>query len=144
MRKKIDIIVHADGCAPQKFDQGDWVDLATATEMWIQPGSYMQIPLGVSMRLPDGYEAIVAPRSSTYSKYGIIMANGIGVIDNSYSGTNDVWHFPAINLTDERVFIPRGVRIAQFRIQKKQPRLFFNFVRKLNSKNRGGFGSTGR
>lgn len=144
MRKKIDIVVHADGCAPQKFKQGDWIDLATAKEMWIQPMAYALIPLGISMRLPDGYEAIVAPRSSTYNKYGIIMANGIGVIDNSYSGTNDIWQFPAINFTEERVFIPRGVRIAQFRIQKKQPELYFNYVKMLNAKDRGGFGSTGR
>lgn len=144
MKKKINIVVHADGCAPQKFKQGDWIDLSTAKEMWIQPGAYMQIPLGVSMQLPDGYEAIVAARSSTYSKYGIVMANGIGIIDNSYSGTNDIWQFPAINVTDERVFIPKGVRIAQFRIQKKQPGISFNFVRKLNPVDRGGFGSTGR
>lgn len=144
MFKNIKVVVHAEGCAPVKVDEGDWVDLKTASETWIAHGAYSLLSLGISMKLPKGYEAIVAPRSSTFSRYGIIMANGIGVIDNSYSGTNDVWKFPAINMTDERVFIPRGARIAQFRIQKKQPTLLFDFTDKLDSVDRGGFGSTGR
>lgn len=141
--KKIKIVVHADGCAPEKIEGGDWVDLKTAGESWIAPGAYSCLSLGISMMIPNGYEAILAPRSSTYLRYGIIMANGIGVIDNSYGGTNDIWHFPAINLSEERVFIPRGARIAQFRIQKKQPKLDFIPTDKLSKKDRGGFGSTG-
>ena len=144
MVKTIDTVIHADGCAPYKAETGDWVDLATAREVWINPGEFIKISLGISMRLPDGYEAIVASRSSTFQRYKIIMANGIGVIDNSYAGTHDIWQFPAINMCDERVYIPRGARIAQFRIQKKQPDLRFHFVDKLNEIDRGGFGSTGR
>ena len=93
------------------------------------------------MILPEGYEAHIAPRSSTFKNFGIISANSIGIIDNSYSGNNDEWHFPAIALRDTH--IKKGDRICQFRIVKNQPRLYFEQVSYLNDKSRGGIGSTG-
>lgn len=92
----------------------------------------------------------MAPRSSTFKNYGIVMTNSIGVIDNSYSGTNDIWQFPAFCLKVNTVmngkrgtFIYAGERICQFRIQKKMPEVEFEEVEALDERDRGGFGSTG-
>ena len=93
------------------------------------------------MELPDGYEAIVAPRSSTYKNFGIICANSIGVMDQSYCGDNDIWHFSAIALRDTH--INKYDRICQFRIQQKMPRILFKEVDKLDNPDRGGRGTTG-
>ena len=93
------------------------------------------------MQLPQGYEAHVVPRSSTYKNFGIIQTNHMGVIDNSYCGDNDQWHFPAYALRDTVINV--NERICQFRIVKKQPKINFKEVETLNNKDRGGIGSTG-
>lgn len=126
----------------QKISKGDWIDLRSAETVVIQAGHYHLIPLGVGMILPDGYEAHVLPRSSTPSKFGIIMANSMGVIDNSYSGDADEWKFPAVAIRD--TLIKKGDRIAQFRIVKNQPSIEFEIVDHLNEISRGGIGSTGK
>ena len=126
----------------QKIDVGDWVDLRSAETVELKAGDYHLIPLGVGMMLPDGYEAHVLPRSSTPSKFGIIMANSMGVIDNSYSGEFDEWKFPAVAIRD--TIIHKGDRIAQFRLVKNQPGIKFEIVDHLNEISRGGIGSTGK
>ena len=123
-------------------EKGDWIDLRAAKTTKLYQGEAALIPLGVSMKLPDGYEAVVIPRSSTFKKYGVIQTNGVGLIDNSYCGDNDVWHFPAYAIRD--TVIPKNERICQFRIQKKMDKLTFTTVDKLEGEDRGGFGSTGR
>ena len=67
-----------------KLNVGDWIDLRSSQDVFIKKGEYKMIPLGIAMELPEGYEALVAPRSSTFKKYGILMANSIGIIDESY------------------------------------------------------------
>lgn len=126
----------------QKISKGDWIDLYTADDVFMRDGEFRLIPLGVAMELPDGYEAIVAPRSSTFKNYRLIMANSLGIIDSSYCGDNDQWHFPAKALAD--IFIPKGSRIGQFRIQKIQPEFEFVEVDSLGNEDRGGIGSTGK
>ncbi len=126
----------------EKIGVGDWIDLRASETMILRSGEYALIPLGVGMILPDGYEAHVLPRSSTPSKSGIIMANSMGVIDNSYSGDADEWHFPAVAIRD--TVIIKGDRIAQFRIVKNQPVVEFEVVEHLNDISRGGIGSTGK
>lgn len=125
----------------RKIAVGDWIDLRASETVGISKGEYKLIPLGVAMKLPEGYEAHLAPRSSTFKKYGIIQANSLGVIDNKYSGTNDVWHFPAIAFED--TIIEKDERICQFRIVKTQPEFNIVEVEKLDDVDRGGFGSTG-
>lgn len=125
----------------EKIEQGGWVDLRVAEDVEMEAGEFRLLPLGVAMQLPEGYEAIVAPRSSTYKKWGIIQANSIGVIDFSYQGDSDQWLFPAIALVDTK--IPCNTRICQFRIQKEQPKLNFITVDHLDNPDRGGIGSTG-
>lgn len=126
----------------QKISKGDWIDLRCAERVELKAGEYKLLRLGVGMILPDGYEAHVLPRSSTPSKFGIILANSMGVIDNSYSGDADEWRFPAVAIRD--TVIEKGDRIAQFRIMKNQPQIIFEEVEHLNEVSRGGIGSTGK
>ena len=140
----IKIKYHADIEHIKKIEQGDWVDLRSAEDVELEFGQSKIISLGVSMELPDGYEAHVAPRSSTFKNFGIILVNGIGIIDNSYCGNDDIWKFPALCMKQEGTVIKKGDRICQFRIVKKQPEITFTEVEKLEGKNRGGIGSTGR
>lgn len=123
------------------LDNGDWIDLRAAETVEMSAGDFRLISLGVSMKLPEGYEAHLAPRSSTFKKWGITQVNSIGVIDNSYSGTNDIWMVPV--LAHRNTTIYEGDRICQFRIVKKQPEVKFTEVESLDSTDRGGFGSTG-
>lgn len=139
---KIKVKYFADIDPIVKLPQGSWIDLRCAEETQILEGKYAQIPLGVAMELPDGYEAVVAPRSSTFRKYGIILANSIGVIDPDYRGDNDQWHFLAYAVRN--TVIPKNERICQFRIQKRQPEVEFLTVDHLGNPDRGGIGSTGR
>ena len=127
---------------PKKIEGGDWIDLRAAESVDLSQGEFKLISLGISMKLPDGYEAHILPRSSTFMKWGIIQANSMGVIDNSYSGDNDIWKFPALAMRDTH--IEKGDRICQFRIMKKQEETDFCQVDLLEGPSRGGFGSTGK
>ncbi len=125
----------------ERFNVGDWIDLRAAEEVHLKAGEYKLIPLGVVMELPQGYEALVAPRSSTFKKCGIVMTNSIGVIDESYKGDGDEWHFPAYAVRD--TVIHKNERICQFRIMAHQPLIHLKEVETMGNKDRGGFGSTG-
>jgi dUTP pyrophosphatase len=125
----------------ERFNVGDWIDLRAAEEVHLKAGEYKLIPLGVVMELPQGYEALVAPRSSTFKKCGIVMTNSIGIIDESYKGDGDEWHFPAYAVRD--TVIHKNERICQFRIMAHQPLIHLKEVETMGNKDRGGFGSTG-
>ena len=125
----------------EKIEKGDWIDLQASEDFDLDAGDFVIIPLGIGMKLPEGYEAHVVPRSSTYKKWGIIQTNSMGVIDNSYSGENDEWKFPALAMRDTH--ISKNDRICQFRIVKKQPEIEIIEVEHLDNESRGGFGSTG-
>lgn len=172
MKQVIKVKVLTGGCEPTFNASGDWFDLRAAEDVEI-PAPYALalhkssserfrnvvaqkhlIPLGVAMQLPEGMEAIVAPRSSAYNKFNIIEANSIGIIDNSYNGPNDQWYLPVLSIGP--VSIEKGTRICQFRIQPSQRATFmqklkwllssgveFEFVEDLDNPNRSGFGSTG-
>lgn len=122
-------------------NKSDWIDLRAAETVEMKAGEFKLISLGVSMKLPEGYEAHVAPRSSTFKKWGIIQVNSMGIIDNSYCGDQDIWMCPVLAMRDTTIY--EGDRICQFRIMKKQPEIEFIEVEKLDDANRGGFGSTG-
>lgn len=141
--KRIKVKYFVSGLDPiQKISVGDWIDLRAGETVTLKKGDYYLIRLGVGMILPDGYEALVLPRSSTPYKFGIMVANSMGVIDNSYCGDADEWRFPAIAIRDTT--IKKGDRIAQFRIVENQPKLYFETVSNLKAKSRGGIGSTGK
>lgn len=141
-----------------KIEQGDWIDLYAAEDIILNETEFALISLGISMKLPEGYEAHIVPRSSTFKKWGIIQTNHKGIIDNTYCGENDVWMFPAyclkghyeskddceeVSIGDRYTKIKVGDRICQFRIMKKQPEVEFEEVEFMEDADRGGFGSTG-
>lgn len=138
----IKIKYHNDILPIDTFANGDWIDLRVAEDVEMEAGDFRLISLGVSMKLPDGYEAHIVPRSSTYKNWGIIQANHMGVVDNSYCGDDDIWKFPAIAVRDTTIF--KNERICQFRIVKKQPKIEFEEVDYLEDPNRGGFGTSGK
>ena len=121
--------------------KSDWIDLAAAETVTLKKGEFKLIHLGVAMELPEGYEAHIAPRSSTFKNFKILETNSVGVVDRSYCGPNDWWKM-AVYATEDTT-INKGDRIAQFRIIENQPKL--NFVEsELTGQDRGGFGSTGK
>ncbi|MCI9373950.1 MAG: dUTP diphosphatase [Lachnospiraceae bacterium] len=132
---KIDKLTYIDG-------KSDWIDLRAAEEVALKKGEFKLIPLGVAMELPEGYEAHVVPRSSTFKNFGIIQTNHQGVIDCSYCGDNDQWFMPAYAVRDTQIHI--NDRICQFRIMENQPKLSFEQVQSLDNADRGGHGSTGK
>lgn len=125
----------------KQISSGDWIDLRAAEEMKFKAFEFNLIPLGVAMQLPQGYEAHIAPRSSTYRNFGIIQVNSVGVVDSSYNGPTDEWMMPALAIRD--TVIHKGDRICQFRIMRNQPSLKFEESDLSNNDSRGGFGSTG-
>lgn len=174
MKLKIKVKVLTQGCMPKIIKGGEWIDLKAATDMVLpapQSGTLKRdnkteegyrdvtmevnyIPLGVAMKLPEGFEAILAPRSSTPSKFKLMIPNSFGVIDNSYSGNNDEWKL--VCTTMKKATIHRGDRVCQFRIQPSQKAtvwqklkwIFSNGIElvevdNLEGPDRGGFGSTG-
>lgn len=135
---KIDKLEYIDG-------KSDWIDLRSAEHYVLKKGEFKLINLGVSMCLPDGYEAVVVPRSSTFKNFGVIQTNHLGVIDESYGkfSSDDVWYWPALAMRDTEINV--NDRICQFRIQKHQPTIEFVEVEPhSDGKVRGGFGSTGK
>ncbi|MBC8533808.1 dUTP diphosphatase [Yeguia hominis] len=126
----------------EKRENGDWIDLRAAETATLKAGESRLISLGVSIRLPEGYEAHVAPRSSTFRTWGILQTNSVGVVDESYCGDDDIWKFPVLAVRD--TVIHENDRICQFRILKKMPHFSIEEVSTLGGKNRGGFGSTGK
>ena len=139
---QVKIKYHGDVKPIEILDNGDWIDLRAAEDVNMWAGEFRLISLGVSMKLPEGYEAHVVPRSSTYRHWGIIQTNHMGVIDNSYCGDNDIWMFPALAIRDTTIY--KNERICQFRIMKKQPKIDFMTVDHLEDVDRGGFGTSGK
>ena len=125
-----------------KTSVGDWIDLRAAEDVTLKAGEYKMFPLGVAMELPEGYEALIAPRSSTFKKYGVLLANSIGIVDEAFKGDNDEWQFLAYATRD--TFIPKHERVCQFRIIEHQPEINLVEVETLGNADRGGIGSTGR
>lgn len=125
----------------KKIDKGDWIDLRAAEKVELKQGEFAMISLGISVKMPDGWEAYIAPRSSTFKTWGIIQTNSIGIVDNSYSGNNDIWKMPVYATRDTVINV--NDRICQFRIMPKMPTFDIEIVTNLEGPDRGGFGSTG-
>ena len=142
--EEIKIKYFVDGIDPLCYVAGksDWIDLHAAEDVTLKAGEFRLIPLGVAIALPEGYEAHIVPRSSTFKNYGILQTNSMGVVDCSYCGDNDQWRMPVYATRD--VTIEKNARICQFRIMQNQPPLRFTRVERLDGPDRGGFGSTGK
>lgn len=138
----IQIMYHTPGLihAVQK-DGSDWIDLRAAEDVTMTAGEFRLISLGISVKLPPGYEIVIVPRSSTFKNFKIIQPNSPGIIDNSYCGDLDIIKYPAYAMEDTQIF--KNDRICQFRVQQNQPKINFIEVDHLGVESRGGFGSTG-
>lgn len=141
--EEIKVKYFVEGLDPLCYVAGksDWIDLHLAEDVTLHAGEFRLLPLGVAMALPEGYEAHIVPRSSTFKNYGILQTNSMGVVDYSYRGDGDQWRMPVYATRD--VSIPKNARICQFRIMRHQPPLHFTVVEHLDGADRGGFGSTG-
>ena len=132
--KEIEKLRYIDGVS-------DWIDLRSAEDVSLKAGESRLIRLGIAVELPEGYEAHIVPRSSTYKNFGILQTNHFGVVDHSYCGDEDEWKYPVLAMRDTEIHV--NDRICQFRIMKNQPKLVFTEVEHLTGASRGGFGTTG-
>lgn len=149
--KEIKIKYHSDIERLEKLSVGDWIDLRVAEDTFIPVNTYKLVSLGVSMWLPEGYEAHIVPRSSTFKNFGVIQCNHMGIIDSSYNGSYDIWKFPAYCIEPKTTMngiagtlLHKNDRICQFRIIKNQEKIKFIECNELNDTDRGGIGSTGK
>lgn len=139
---EVKVKYHADGIEPiSSAHTGEWVDLRCAEDVELKKGDFKLINLGVSIAVPEGFEAILAPRSSTFKRYGILQTNGIGVVDFLFRGNEDILKMPVYATRD--TFIHKNDRICQFRIQRCQPSFDIVEIDNMEDESRGGLGSTG-
>ena len=122
--------------------KSDWIDLRAFERVELKAGDFALIPLGIAIQLPEGYEAHLLPRSSTFKNYGLLQTNSMGIVDCSYCGPDDMWRMPVYATRD--TVIEKNDRIAQFRIMENQPHIDFVEDSLEGNTTRGGFGSTGR
>jgi dUTP pyrophosphatase len=117
-------------------------DLAASHDIVVQPGQIALVRTGLVIEVPAGYFLGIFARSSTPLKRGLLVANGVGVIDPDYSGPNDEVMVQVLNFTAADVRIQRGERLAQG-IVLPAPRVTWEEVDSIRSVTRGGFGATG-
>jgi len=129
-----------EGTIEQK-EGSAWIDLRAAETVEMKAGEHRIISLGISVLLPDGMEAWLAPRSSTYKNFGILITNSPGVIEREYCGEDDVWGVSALAMRD--TVIHEGDRICHFRVMNQMGDVDLIAVDKMSDQSRGGFGSTG-
>jgi dUTP diphosphatase len=118
-------------------------DVAASEDLTIAPGEVRLVPTGLVIEVPAGMFLGIFARSSTPLKRGLMVANGVGVVDSDYCGPTDEVKVPVLNFTNTPVIIATGDRIAQG-ILLPSPRITWEEVGEIRSTSRGGFGSTGK
>ena len=143
-----------DAVRLKKISKGNWIDVYANKDVFVKHNNRAMIPLGFALELPNGWEAHLAPRSSTFKSWGIIQTNSVGVVDDTYIGDNDQWHMPVYCLDPKETkvidgievrgtLIKKGDKIGQFRIMEVMPEINFVEVECFGNADRGGFGTTG-
>ena len=117
-------------------------DLAAAADIEIPPRGIRLVGTGLVIGVPSGYFLGIFARSSTPLKRGLMVANGVGIIDSDYCGPEDEIKIQVLNITDAPVKVSRGDRLAQG-IVLPAPRIEWDEVESVSAESRGGFGSTG-
>ena len=117
-------------------------DLAAGADVVVAPGAIVLIPTGLVVEVPEGHFLGIFARSSTPLKKGLIVANGVGVLDSDYCGPTDELKIQVMNVTDSPVSVGRGDRIAQG-IVLPYVRVEIEDGDGATAPSRGGFGSTG-
>jgi dUTP pyrophosphatase len=123
-------------------DRAAAFDFSAADAVTIEPGGVALVPTGLVIEVPDGMFLGIFARSSTPLKRGLMVANGVGVIDPDYCGPADEVKIAVVNFTDAAVTVQRGDRIAQG-IFLPAPRVTWDEADRLRDDSRGGFGATG-
>jgi dUTP pyrophosphatase len=118
-------------------------DLAASADTVVPPHGIALVPTGLVVRVPEGHFLAILARSSTPLKRGLIVANGMGVVDSDYCGPTDEVKIQVLNITDAPVHVAAGDRIAQGMVLAA-PRVTFIEATTADGPSRGGFGSTGR
>jgi dUTP pyrophosphatase len=118
-------------------------DLYARETVSIKPWTPTIIPANVIIEVPKGYFLMLASRSSTPIKKHLMVANGIGVIDEDYHGDTDEIGVQVLNFSQAEVIVERGERIAQALLVQIAKVVEFEIVDSIKKKSRGGFGSTG-
>jgi len=139
----IKVKYHADIDPLQQITIGDAIDVRAAEDVDLKVFESKKVSLGFSCELPDNYMAILSARSSLFKNHGVMLTNGIGIIDNTYSGNNDIWCMELVALRTD-VHIKKNERIGQFILKERMPKITFEPVDDLGNKDRGGYGSSGR
>ena len=139
----INVKYHADIDPLQQIKVGDAIDVRAAEDVDLNFMESKRISLGFSCKLPDRYLAVLSARSSLFKNHGVILTNGIGIIDNTYCGDNDIWCMELVALRTD-VHISKNERIGQFILVDRMGEINFNPVATLGNEDRGGYGSTGR
>ncbi len=118
-------------------------DLYTRETITIPAQGWGLAPSNIIMEIPHGQGLIISARSSLAKHYpGLILANGIGLIDSDYRGPNDEIKISLYNFTNNEVVIKKGDRIAQAFLVRYE-RYFWEEIKEVENQDRGGFGSTG-
>lgn len=118
-------------------------DLAVIETKILEPGEIYRFKTGLVFVIPEGHYMLIASRSSNSIKKGISMANGIGIIDSDHHGEHDEVSLVIQNITDRRVTIDSGDRVAQAMILPVE-RATIEEVAETGFADRGNFGSTGK
>ena len=135
--------LHPHVALPQYATAGSAAfDLAASEDMSIAPGEVTLVPTGLVIEVPEGMFLGVFARSSTPLRRGLMVANGVGVVDADYCGPSDEIRVPVVNITRDVVSVKSGDRIAQG-IFLPAPQVTWEEVDALREASRGGFGSTG-
>lgn len=142
MRLKIKRLQPAVGLPEPATAGAAGFDLAAAADVEIPPRSIRLVGTGLVIGVPDGYFLGIFARSSTPLKRGLMVANGVGIIDADYCGPDDEIKIQLLNFTDAPVKVARGDRLAQG-IVLPCPRVEWDETDTLSQPTRGGFGSTG-
>ena len=124
-------------------DEAAGFDLAAAYDVTIGPGQIALVRTGLIIEVPTGHFLAIFARSSTPLKRGLVVPNGVGVVDPDYSGPNDEVMIQVLNFTKADVAVRRGDRLAQG-IVLPAPRVMWNEVEEIREVTRGGFGATGQ
>lgn len=117
------------------------LDLYARISVEIKPQQINYVPVNIALEVPSGHWIMVAARSSTH-KHGLMLANGIAIGDSDFKGDNDEYVLPFYNFKDTPVTVEKGMRIAQMMVVPYD-KVELVEVEKLESKDRGGFGTTG-
>ncbi len=123
-------------------DESAGFDLAAAHDLSVPPGTIALVRTGLVIEVPSGHFLAIFARSSTPLKRGLIVSNGVGVIDPDYSGPSDEVMIQVLNVTTAEVRVARGDRLAQG-IILPAPRISWSEVNEIRAVTRGGFGATG-